>query len=92
MHQNPIDRQELLAMNPGLKTLLADTLPREHVSRNCKLIVSHYHPDRYREQLIDIYTRVLEKPVKHSIDRRKLLASYLKPDNFSLLKWGPYRG
>jgi len=92
VHQNPIDRQELLAMNPGLKTLLADTLPREHVSRNCKLIVSHYHPDRYREQLIDIYTRVLEKPVKHSIDRRKLLASYLKPDNFSLLKWGPYRG
>lgn len=89
-HTDPDAHRELLALNPALKSLLADTLPRETIAHNRERIVAHYHPARYRDKLIETYARVVTVPVKHGIDRRKLLEAYLTPENFSLLKWGPY--
>jgi hypothetical protein len=55
-------------------------------------VVSLYDPDRYRERLIDVYAHILKTPVQQRIDRRVLLAGFLKFNNFSLLKWSTYDG
>jgi hypothetical protein len=90
--RDPIRRQELLAGNRSLATMLTSDASRTTIARNQDRIASAYHPDRYREQLLRIYARILQRPVRHAIDRRRLLAAFLKPDRFSLLKWGAYHG
>ena len=89
---DPIRRQELLARNPSLAAMLTSNASRSTIVQNQGRIVSAYDPDRYREHLLQIYSRILQGPVRHAIDRRRLLAAFLKPDRFSLLKWGAYHG
>ena len=90
--RDPIRLRELLARNPSLDSMLAAPPSHDTIAQNRDRIVAQYHPDQYRKQLFEIYTRILKRPVKHAIDRRRLLAAFLQPDRFSLLKWNAYHG
>lgn len=81
-------RREMLERNQTLISMMDDGPTAEVIHHNRERIVSLYHPDRYREKLIAIYREILDKPVRHAIDRRILLTAFLKENNFSLLKWG----
>jgi hypothetical protein len=52
-----------------------------------KAILHHYNPLKYRETLMDIYAKIIQNKVRQKIDKQKLLAQFITPDNFSLLKW-----
>lgn len=90
--RDPIRLRELLARNPPIESMLAANPSHGTIAQNRERILSQYHPDHYRRQLLQIYSRILKGPVKHAIDRRRLLEAFLEPDRFSLLKWSAYHG
>jgi hypothetical protein len=92
IRQDSARRDEMIQLNPILETMFSMKNTSEIINRNRDQVVSRYHPDRYRERLIDIYTHILENPVQQCIDRKALLAAFLNFHNFSLLKWSPYHG
>ncbi len=52
----------------------------------------HYGVEKYREQLLSIYERVVQHPVRHRLDKQVLLDTFFDLERFSLLKWGAYEG
>ena len=80
-------RKQLLRRNPFLsrpgEILNKDKL----IQDNIKAIFHNYNPCKYRETLMDTYTKVIQKNVRQNINKQKLLAEFITPDNFSLLKW-----
>ena len=90
--RDPDRHQELLERNPSLATMLTAPPSRSAIAHNRARITTHYHPDRYREKLLEIYAAIVERPVKHTIDRKRLLSTFLRPERFSLLKWSAYHG
>lgn len=89
---NPAKRNAMLQLNPVLETMFSIENASAMIGRNRDRVVSLYHPDRYRERLIDLYAHILKTPVQQCIDRKVLLAGFLKFNNFSLLKWSTYDG
>lgn len=89
---NPAKRNDMVQLNPVLRTMFTMENVSEIIARNRDRVVSLYHPDRYRERLTEIYTHIDKNPVQQRIDRKMLLAGFLKFDNFSLLKWSVYDG
>ncbi len=57
------------------------------VSSNCSAIQNQYNRKAYRDRLMDTYKKVLREAVRHKIDKSVLLRQFLRPDNFSLMKW-----
>jgi len=55
-----------------------------------KAVFANYSKDIYKERLIEIYEKVANMPVSHSIDKKILLSCFLDPRYFSLLKWCEY--
>jgi Tfp pilus assembly pilus retraction ATPase PilT len=47
----------------------------------------NYNLIKYTERLMDIYSKVIQRKVRQKINKQKLLAEFVMPDNFSLLKW-----
>ena len=78
--------EDLQRCNPFLKTLLSSPVS-EKIRRNREIVLKAYCPEAYRDTLLKIYRHIVSTPVSHSIDRNRLLASFLTVDNFSLLKW-----
>ena len=92
-----------LLSNPGAKAHLALLNPRlnfpspgddvsEILENNRRAVAAHYGLDKYREQLLSIYERVVHQPVYQHIDKQVLLDNFFNLDRFSLLKWGAYEG
>ena len=92
IRQDPAQRNELIRLNPILETMFSMKHPTEMIGHNRDRVVSLYHPDRYRERLIEIYTHILKRPVQQFIDKKALLSGFLYLNNFSLLKWSAYHG
>lgn len=80
-------KAKLLYMNPQLR--LPEHTPEDQtlISRNSEAVHRRYNMEVYRANLIGIYKKVSTAPVTHSIDKPSLLRAFLRPGNFSLLKW-----
>jgi hypothetical protein len=50
-------------------------------------VLFNYNRPKYREKLINIYTKVVRDNVCQKIDKKILVSEFLRLNNFSLLKW-----
>jgi hypothetical protein len=57
------------------------------IQNNNNAVLFHYNKTRYRENLVDIYSRAIKDNVCHKIDKKVLLSKFLNLEDFSLLKW-----
>jgi hypothetical protein len=62
--------------------------PRQVIAQNKKAVSVEYGQKKYAKRLLKNYTDVIHQPVKHTIDKSRLLNTFLDPHDFSLLKWG----
>ena len=60
------------------------------ISNNKKAILQNYNKTIYKNNLLEIYKKVINFSVTHNIDKNLLVSFFLKPDGFSLLKWSNY--
>ena len=79
---------KLLTRNPLLAEISNRTDQKNRIETNRNAIVRSYNMARYRQTLLDLYTRVVTTPVKQQINKKKLLAEFFDLKRFSLLKWG----
>jgi hypothetical protein len=80
-------RNHVLRLNPFLNNM-ADITDRDETITNNKIKVSAlFNENRYRANLLDIYQKVIQKPVSQKINKQKLADLFLNPETFSLLKW-----
>lgn len=82
--------RQLMGRNPFLSHPGDVSNPEELIALNRNAIMRHYTPEAYRTKLLDTYHQVSSTPIKHKIDKSVLIESFLKPEEFSLLKWGEY--
>lgn len=81
---------EMAAINPDIVYKETCYYNKELIENNYNKVLENYNTDLYRRNLLDIYSAVVKKTVKQQIDKKKLLAQFLTPENFSLLKWSDY--
>ncbi|MEJ2658652.1 MAG: hypothetical protein P8012_15940 [Desulfobacterales bacterium] len=81
------NRNRMLRLNPFLSNPGDVSNKNELIQSNMKAVLLNYTPLKYGEKLIDIYKKVIRKSVHHKINKQKLLAQFLTPNHFSLLKW-----
>ena len=80
-------RNWMLRLNPFLSSPGSIPNKDELIQINMKAVLHNYNPIRYKEELLCIYKKVIRKSIRQKINKQKLLAEFLTPDNFSLLKW-----
>jgi len=81
------DAKKLIELNPFL-VRLGDLSGKDAlIETNMDAVLRNYNKSIYMKKLIDIYTNVVNKPVRHRINKKRLLSRFLSPENFSLLKW-----
>jgi glycosyltransferase involved in cell wall biosynthesis len=88
--ENPGDADELLRWNPFLGSSGQTANAKPLIDHNRMAILKNYGLKAYRENFLTIYSRVIKEPVFHRIDKKVLLAHFLNPETFGLLKWGEY--
>lgn len=85
---NPEKKGTLIELNPKLADL---SHPQgEIIEHNREIVLSKYNADIYRKNLLGIYRRVVDTPVRHHIRKDVLLSHFWNPTRMSLLKWGDY--
>jgi len=77
-------------LNPALDLAAERADRRELIAHNRSAIINRYNESAYRKNLLDIYTRVINIPVQHGIDKQRLLADFFDLEAYSLLKWAEY--
>ncbi|MEJ2164110.1 MAG: hypothetical protein P8X90_01180 [Desulfobacterales bacterium] len=82
--------RKLIQHNPFLSRPGVVANPEALIAVNRAAIMCRYNPEDYRTKLMKTYHQVSTTPVRHRIDRGLLVSSFLKPEAFSLLKWGGY--
>jgi hypothetical protein len=81
------NRNRMLLLNPFL-TRFGEISNKDRLIRsNLKAVLHHYNPLKYGETLMGIYAKVIQINVRQNINKQKLLAEFVTPDYFSLLKW-----
>lgn len=84
------NRSKLTALNPILDRLGLPLDAHDLVLNNKSAVAASYNQAIYRKTLLSTYHKVKGATVRHDIDKEKLLDDFLKPANFSLLKWSVY--
>jgi len=84
------DKNELIRLNPDLASVGIVPDKERLINNNRKAVFSNYNKDIYKEKLLEIYNKVSNNHVSHSIDKKILLSCFLDPRYFSLLKWCEY--
>lgn len=87
--QSGNDMRELIRINPFLSDVRPDD-SETVIDGNRKAVLEHYGKNRYRKTLLKTYETIMRETVRHSINKEKLLFSFLDPNGFSLLKWEAY--
>ncbi|MDR3200204.1 MAG: hypothetical protein LBT68_01985 [Spirochaetales bacterium] len=77
-------RKALVNKNPFLGGLLDFAEQTDLIEHNRRAVRENYSREKYRAALLDIYAKVTAGPVTQKIDKKKLLGSFLKPENFLL--------
>ncbi len=77
--------------NPG-PAGITDTQDRStRISRNRAAVASNYGLEAYRNRLKEIHRQTVQTSVSQRIDKKKLALEFLRPQNFSMLKWSDDR-
>ncbi|OQY12646.1 MAG: hypothetical protein B6I30_04405 [Desulfobacteraceae bacterium 4572_187] len=84
------NKNKLIRLNPYLTSVGIVSDKQRLIKNNMKAVFSNYSKDIYKEKLIEIYKKVANISVSHSIDKKILLSCFLDPGHFSLLKWCKY--
>jgi hypothetical protein len=87
---SPTAADTLIGLNPYLAE--PGHLPDADavIRANRRAVMDRYGPSRSRDRLLAVYRKVIRSdPVQH-IDKSVLVAHFMNPANFSLLKWWPY--
>ena len=82
--------QQLMRRNPFLARPGDVSNSEKLIAHNRDAIRRHYTPEAYRTKLLQTYHQVSTTTVTHRIDKTVLISSFLRPEAFSLLKWGDY--
>ena len=65
--------------------------PPQRIQHNRDHILENYSRGAYSARLAAVYRRAAGRRVQHQIDKSRLINAFMQFDNFSLLKWNPYR-
>jgi len=83
-------KKKLIRINPHLTDPGRVPDRRRLIHHNQKRVLGRYTQQRYRQNMLDTYARVMQTPVRHHIDKARLLSEFFDLESFSLLKWGDY--
>ncbi|MBT8351470.1 MAG: hypothetical protein KJO26_09600 [Deltaproteobacteria bacterium] len=83
-------KKELIRLNPYLSSVGIVPDRETLIKNNMAAVYSNFNMAIYKEKLLQIYQKVSNFPVSHRIDKNILLAQFLNPRYFSLLKWCEY--
>lgn len=83
-------RHMLIDLNPWLRNYDISIQDSATIQHNTDKIARHYNNASYRHTLLNIYHTIKDTSVQHRIDKRAVVTEFLKPENYSLLKWSPY--
>lgn len=78
------------ALNPFIRDMMSIRDRHGIIAANRAAILKNFGRKNYAKRLMGIYDRVCSVPVVQKIDREKIARAFIKPANFSLLKWGEY--
>ena len=92
---------ELAAADPELGRAIRDRNPgaagapdpedrNARIADNRETVQRAYNEAAYRRRLLEIYEKTTAVEVSHAIDKTRLALCFLRPETFSLLKWGEY--
>ncbi len=81
------NRKQMLRLNPFLLSPGDISNKDKLIHDNMEAILYNYSLLEYHKTMMSIYTKVIQKNVRQKINKPKLLAEFLRPNNFSLLKW-----
>jgi hypothetical protein len=84
-------RNNLIGLNPFLECTGPPEDPAPLIAHNHDVIMEHYNDRQYARRLKNVYARVMDTPVRHRIDKQIIARAFLRPHDFSLLKWGGHR-
>ncbi|MDJ0810882.1 MAG: hypothetical protein QNJ01_12345 [Desulfobacterales bacterium] len=80
-------QNQLQDLNPALMRMGRETDAVHRIESNRERILAVYGQKAAAERLERVYERVVNRPVRHRIDKSRLVSKFLKYSNFSLLKW-----
>lgn len=81
---------DLIEVNPILKNPGAVTHSKTLIAQNNTAVFEHYTAEGYGKRLLAVYGQVVKTPVRHGLDKSRLIDLFLDLSRFSLLKWKPY--
>jgi uncharacterized protein (DUF1499 family) len=81
------NQKKMMRLNPFLSNPGNVSNKDELIQHNMEAVFLNYNRDKYREKLIDIYTKVTRDQICQKIDKQLLASEFLALSNFSLLKW-----
>ena len=84
------NRKKLIRLNPFLSNPGSVSNKDELIQNNREAVLFNYSQPKYKERLMDIYTKVVRDNVCQKVDKKILLSEFLNLNNFSLLKWCDY--
>ncbi len=90
MISDPGKKRRLLALNPTLERMEDCSRPDRPIKSNQRCILENFGHQAVSKRLEHIYRQVLQRPVRHHIDKSRLMDKFFKINNFSLLKWNVY--
>jgi hypothetical protein len=82
-----MNRKQLIRLNPFLSNPGSVSNKDELIQNNMEAVIFNYNRPKYREKLMDTYTKVVKDIICQKIDKKILVSEFLKLNNFSLLKW-----
>lgn len=78
-------RSVVLDLNPRLENINCfETMPGL-VEKNREVVLREYSPEKYGRRLLDLYGHVLDRDVRHAIDRDVILRAFNRPEMNHLL-------
>jgi hypothetical protein len=83
--KNKGSRKKILDMNPFLIEFSSFKDTEGTIQRNRSVVEKHYSLENCKKRLFDIYKKVLNTSIKHSIDKRVVLEAFNTPDMSHLL-------
>ena len=82
--------QAIREQNPAALAEPAPNDRSERIANNRQAVRTAYNETAYRRRLLDVYEKTAAVEVSHAIDKTRLALCFLRPETFSLLKWGEY--
>jgi len=80
-------KKRLTEFNPVLNDVTHFPNIDQRIAKNNATVLKIYNQANYRNQLLAIYRKVLNRSVRHRIDKQRLAYEFINPETFSLLKW-----